>query len=273
VSLRWSANPETDLAGYNVYKVTYGTDANGNPTVTYERINSSRITFPSFTVYGLINGTTYRFAVKAYDDVANESFPSSTVVGVPSLNAGTATSFGRSVSRGWNLIGLPSDTGGAQTLLSRIGGATLAGKKAYVIGANGEYADLPLDGNISAVPGMALWYYVEDADDSLFIEGRLFAGSEMTLQLKQGWNLVGNPFLTPLVWGGDHVKFTADGLGYITLDEAVENGVLLFAAIFEGDPGGDGSYRAIAPDGSTAIPAGGGLWIKLDRPVAIKLIR
>lgn len=273
VSLRWSANPETDLTGYNVYKVTYGTDLSGNPTVTYERVNSSRITYPSFTVYGLINGTTYRFAIKAYDDVGNESYPSNTVVGVPSLSAGTATSLGRSVLRGWNLIGLPSDTGGAQTSLSRIGGASMAGKKAYVVGQNGEYTDLPLDGNISAVPGMALWYYVEDADDSLFIEGRLFAGSEMTLQLKQGWNLVGNPFLLPLVWSDDHVKFTADGLGFITLNEAVSNGVLLFAAVYEGDPNTDGAYRAIVPDGSTAIPAGGGFWIKLDRPVTIKLIR
>lgn len=67
VTLAWSANPETDLAGYNVYR--NGVKLNAVPT---------RAT--GYRDEGIASGISYRYAVKAVDDAGNESEPSE---GVP----------------------------------------------------------------------------------------------------------------------------------------------------------------------------------------------
>jgi hypothetical protein len=70
VVLSWSANTETDLAGYNVYQRTstgiYGTPSSLGKVSTY-------------TVSGLTAGNTYYFAVSALDNSSNESGNSSEV--------------------------------------------------------------------------------------------------------------------------------------------------------------------------------------------------
>lgn len=70
VDLTWDANGESDLAGYNAwYRTTAGpgtwTQANG--TLIPADPN------PSFSVTGLVNGTSYDFAVSAKDTAGNES--------------------------------------------------------------------------------------------------------------------------------------------------------------------------------------------------------
>jgi Fibronectin type III domain len=67
VTLSWSANSESDLAGYKIY---YGTSsgeytASGSPTVI------GKVT--GYTVTGLQRNTTYFFALSAYDSAGNES--------------------------------------------------------------------------------------------------------------------------------------------------------------------------------------------------------
>ncbi len=67
VTLSWSANGETDLAGYKIY---FGTSsgnytASGSPTVIGKAT--------SYTVTGLQRNTTYFFALSAYDSAGNES--------------------------------------------------------------------------------------------------------------------------------------------------------------------------------------------------------
>ncbi len=70
IILSWTANTESDLAGYNVYQ---GTSAGiyGTPVSLGKVITS--------TISGLTQGSTYYFAVSALDDAANESGYSSTV--------------------------------------------------------------------------------------------------------------------------------------------------------------------------------------------------
>jgi membrane-bound inhibitor of C-type lysozyme len=67
----WQANSEADLAGYRVY---YGT---ASKTYTASPINVGKTT--QYTVNNLTSGTTYYFAVTAYDTAGNESGFSSEV--------------------------------------------------------------------------------------------------------------------------------------------------------------------------------------------------
>lgn len=71
VELKWIENPEPDLAGYNVY-VSSRYDGK------YELIGSSRTA--SFVDRGAANGSTYYYAVTAYDHSGNESELSTDVV-------------------------------------------------------------------------------------------------------------------------------------------------------------------------------------------------
>ncbi len=70
ITVRWNANTETDLAGYNVY---YGTSSG-----TYSAcINVGNVT--SYQIANLTQGTTYYFIVTALDNAGNESTDSDEV--------------------------------------------------------------------------------------------------------------------------------------------------------------------------------------------------
>ena len=66
VTLTWNASTESDLAGYKVYRGT-GSGTYGAPLTTLPK------TTTSYTATGLQNGTTYFFAITAYDSAGNES--------------------------------------------------------------------------------------------------------------------------------------------------------------------------------------------------------
>ncbi|OKO97019.1 Phage protein [Geobacillus proteiniphilus] len=74
-SLDWNENTELDLRGYNVYQST--------DNVNFTKITASPITTSKYTVTGLMNGTTYYFAVTAVDTSGNESARSSSVSVTP----------------------------------------------------------------------------------------------------------------------------------------------------------------------------------------------
>ena len=65
-TLAWNASTESDLAGYKVYRGT-GSGTYGAPLTTLPK------TTTSYTATGLLNGTTYFFAITAYDSSGNES--------------------------------------------------------------------------------------------------------------------------------------------------------------------------------------------------------
>lgn len=92
--LSWSANTETDLAGYKVY---YGTSSRsyGAPVDVGNRT--------TFTATGLSEGQTYYFAVTAYNAAGSESglstevsktFPDTTPPVLSAMAAGSITSTG-----------------------------------------------------------------------------------------------------------------------------------------------------------------------------------
>ena len=85
INLSWSANPETDLAGYKVY---YDTDSGYPYTGTGANEGSSEIDVGDVTSYqlsGLTNGVKYYVAITAYDTTGDESWYSNEVSATPHI--------------------------------------------------------------------------------------------------------------------------------------------------------------------------------------------
>ena len=85
VSFTWTANGESDLAGYNLYR---GTTIGGQ----YTKVNVALITGTSHTDTGLTNGTPYFYVLRAVDSSNNESGNSNEATATPTETA-TALDF------------------------------------------------------------------------------------------------------------------------------------------------------------------------------------
>jgi hypothetical protein len=72
VDLSWAINPETDLAGYNVYR----SEQAGVPGT---RINPQLLPTPAFSDMNGVPGRSYYYTVTAVDRTGNESAPSAAV--------------------------------------------------------------------------------------------------------------------------------------------------------------------------------------------------
>jgi Viral BACON domain len=72
VTLTWTPNTESDLAGYKIYRATTS-GGYGAPFATLQ----GGVT--TYTATGLQVGTTYYFVITAYDSAGNESLPSNEV--------------------------------------------------------------------------------------------------------------------------------------------------------------------------------------------------
>ena len=73
VSLNWSDNGESDLAGYRIYRRT--------PSTSYAAVGTARAS--AYIDRSVTGGQTYYYRVKAYDGSANQSGPSNYATGRP----------------------------------------------------------------------------------------------------------------------------------------------------------------------------------------------
>ncbi|MFD2331652.1 S-layer homology domain-containing protein [Cohnella sp. GCM10020058] len=80
IALNWTANEETDLAGYRVYVRAAGASSWG------AALEAGKTT--SYTATGLTGGIAYELAVAAYDESGNESAKSSAVQATPTGGGG-----------------------------------------------------------------------------------------------------------------------------------------------------------------------------------------
>ena len=78
INLTWTANIESDLNGYNVYRYVAPS--------TYAKVNASLITGTSYAVTGLTNGTPYTYVVTAVNRTYNESGYSSSASATPAVD-------------------------------------------------------------------------------------------------------------------------------------------------------------------------------------------
>jgi fibronectin type 3 domain-containing protein len=82
VSLTWTANTESDLAGYNVYRSTQTPVSTSGQTLNGDTLVST----PSFFDSTASNGTAYHYAVTAVDTSTNASGPSNEVAATPAVS-------------------------------------------------------------------------------------------------------------------------------------------------------------------------------------------
>jgi len=75
VALDWADNPESDRAGYNVYRSTVGEP--------FGPINLTLVTSSEWIDTGVSNGTTYYYIVTAVDAGSHESLPSNEASATP----------------------------------------------------------------------------------------------------------------------------------------------------------------------------------------------
>ncbi len=77
IDLSWTANIESDMAGYNIYRSTT------SPVLLTTPINGTLVTGTTYTDTGLTNGQTYYYAITAKDTTGNESVLSNEVSATP----------------------------------------------------------------------------------------------------------------------------------------------------------------------------------------------
>jgi endonuclease I/fibronectin type 3 domain-containing protein len=99
VDLTWSANPEPDVAGYNVLRST--TSGSG-----YTQQNGALVTGTFFGDSGLANGTTYFYVVTAVNTSSQESPPSSEASATPTDGTPPAAATGLTALSGDGVVDL-----------------------------------------------------------------------------------------------------------------------------------------------------------------------
>ncbi len=104
VSLAWTANTESDLAGYNVFRRiasgTYGAPLNG-----------ALLTTPGYVDNTVVNDTQYFYVATAVDVFNNASAPSTEVSATPSSNTPPVVNAGRRSGRALRRRGLAARLG------------------------------------------------------------------------------------------------------------------------------------------------------------------
>lgn len=106
VSLTWGASPESDVAGYNVYRST------ATPVALTSPLNGGTLlTTTAFMDATGVNGTVYHYAVTAVDESNNESSPSAEVIASPTNPTEQATALDLGTSGAYVTFGNPAKLG------------------------------------------------------------------------------------------------------------------------------------------------------------------
>jgi len=126
-------------------------------------------------------------------------------------------------------------------------------------------------------PGMAFWMYVGSvqrgrtlsfvlADDAAIVGQQLGKQlDEQDIELKPGWNLIGNPFVYPVYWG-QVLVWNKLGNVTVSLDQAVTNGWIsktLFTWVPE-----IGAYASFRDNDYLLLPWRG-YWVRARYPVTL----
>jgi len=210
VSLKWAANTDQDLAGYNVYRST-------TPDGSYGRMNTTVVTGTAYTDVQVVNGSVYYYRITAVDTAvpANESGPTEPVIAQP------IRVFTLSLPAGAHMLGIPS------TSVSGDPRATLRVShdqwrlarwwKPDAPDASYHFADpTTLDADASFTPpdalsstptvsmppaGIGYWIVLGAPGEVTLSGGTTPGGGYYTVRLYPGWNLVGNPWEGAMNWG------------------------------------------------------------------------
>ncbi|HQK92536.1 MAG TPA: FlgD immunoglobulin-like domain containing protein, partial [Armatimonadota bacterium] len=210
VTLKWAANTDQDLAGYNVYR-------SSTPDGSYARMNSEVVTGTAYTDVQVVNGTVYYYRITAVDTAvpANESEPTDPVVAQP------VRVFTLSLPAGAHMLGIPSTNvaGDPRATLhvSHDQWRLARWWKPDAADASYHFADpTTLDADASFTPpdalsssptvsmppaGIGYWIVLGAPGEVTLSGGTTPGGGYYVVRLYRGWNLVGNPWEGAMNWG------------------------------------------------------------------------
>lgn len=202
VDLSWSANAESDVASYNVYR-----SASGLPTISDDqRIASVDAGTTTYADEGAASDQSFAYRITAVDDEGNESLLSNSTSNssIPlNVSLDVTGVFGSSDNaRNYRLVALPGAT-------NRPLGETLSGQASTDWQAywdNGADSDffVPFDGSdtFTLAPGTGFWLL---SDAPWTVTGdvptvELAEDGTYTIPLHNGWNIISNPFDVDIAW-------------------------------------------------------------------------
>jgi hypothetical protein len=161
-TLRWNANTEPDLAGYNMYMGT----SSGAYTQRVDVNLTNTPNAPEVTIGDLVQGYTYFFAVTAYDEAGNESGFSNEVM--HTIADGPGRCAGSGSARVWGRI------------MNEAGSSGIPGITLTLTGASGCT-------EVTTTRTWGLFWYTKVSHDTYTIRpsksGCTFSPSEATLTL------------------------------------------------------------------------------------------
>ncbi|MDX8339286.1 cohesin domain-containing protein [Draconibacterium sp. IB214405] len=194
VVLNWFGNSEEDIAGYVIY---YDTDTvapfNGVHTVYGTESPIIVGTDSTYNLSGLLNDSTYYFAISVYDASGNEGPRSDYISGVPgNVNMNV------SLEAGWNIFSAPNYNSPNDLLdvfQTNINNGSLikiqdeAGRSLEDLGEFGGWTNNI--GNISPTEGYKVRLLNED---QVHLNGNA-VDYPFAIPLANGWNIIGYPQL------------------------------------------------------------------------------
>ena len=114
------------------------------------------------------------------------------------LFCGAAFSIEKALSPGWNLISLPVNQGTSAETMKLFAGEEPQNPSQPSLGYYASrYVGIPAVSNSVLTPSEGHWVWAQ-AGWTLRVEGEPNQANPTLVHLSPGWNLVGNPFETPL---------------------------------------------------------------------------
>lgn len=272
VTLSWSAVPDTDLAGYNIYRSLTRDFKNST------KVNTGDVTYPVFTDSDLTNNTAYYYCVRAYDNgpdydtsgcytnFSTESACSSpATLAYPNNNTSTTSKL-ITVSRGWNLLAAQGDPSVVPVSENASDPTVSASKSLVKLSKNGGTVSTGDSPEALPAAGSGLWYYSMDTQEIVELQGAFVPSGAIDIDLEDGWNLIGSPFMEAIIWNDENISVSTDGGATFSAVSSVSS----IQGAYIWDPASS-SYLSLKT-GDTLNP-GTGVFVKSSGAAMLRMIR
>lgn len=212
-------------------------------------------------------GTTYTSIVAVLSNLGTStSADTASFVLTATTGAACTSSFTtRSFAAGWNLAVFPIVPQSANPMTEL--GITAA--QIYSYNPVTNILSTGSDGGFRALGTQAAGYWLfRGGAGTMSINGCAVSGTTATVDLKAGWNIIGNPFTTAVLWSDAHARVTlAGGASSYTLSEAEANG-WINTRLYDYQ---SGSYARVSANAGQNLAPWTGYWVYVGRNLTLSI--